>query len=305
MKKSLLLVTSYLLLVTFLSGCTQKAKQKEVRFLMGTIVEVVSADPAAADIVFNEIKRIENILSKYREDSDVSLLNKSGSIMPSQELFFIVNKAKEFWQLSNGAFDITVAPLMDLWGFTNRQFRLPGEQEIKNTLKLIGSDKIILNEKKKELTFKEKGMKIDLGAIAKGYAVDCAVEKLKKAGIKSALINAGGDIYCLGDKDGKPWQVAIQNPRGKGFVKNLELKDRAVATSGDYEQFFETGGKRYSHIFNPKTGRPSEEKVISVTVVANDCLTADALATTIFVLGRQKAAELLKKFPGVEVEITE
>ena len=149
--------------------------------------------------------------------------------------------------------------------------------------------------------FKVLGAKIDLGAIAKGFAVDCAIRKLKEQGISSCLINAGGDIYCLGDKSGKPWKVALQNPRQSGLLDHLKLKDRAVATSGDYQQFFIKGSKRYSHILDPRTGYPADRGVISSTVVAPDCLTADALATAIFVIGKDKGSLLAQKFKDVEL----
>jgi thiamine biosynthesis lipoprotein len=194
---------------------------------------------------------------------------------------------------------------MDLWGFTDKKFRLPKDDEIKKTINLVGSDKIILQEENNVVEFKNLGMKIDLGAIAKGYAIDSAINKLKINGVKSCLINAGGDLFCLGDKLGKPWNIAIQNPRLPSFLGYLKLKDRAVATSGDYEQYFIQDNRRYAHILNPKSGYPADSGVVSVTVLASDCLTADALATAIFVLGKIKGEELAKKILGVEVKIIE
>ncbi|MCM8795725.1 MAG: FAD:protein FMN transferase [Candidatus Omnitrophica bacterium] len=273
---------------------------------MGTFVEVTSPDKRAASIVFNEINRIESLLSKYKEDSQISRLNKLGVLENAYpETIYIIRKSREFWLATDGAFDITIGPLMDLWGFSNKKYVLPREEKIKEILKLVGSDKIILQDKDNVVKFKTLGMKIDLGAIAKGYAVDCAVKKLRKAGIKSCLINAGGDIYCLGENFGRPWRVAIQDPRKKGFLGYLELKDKAVATSGDYAQYFIKDQKRYTHILNPKTGYPADSGVVSVTVVADDTLTADALATAIFVLGKEKGEVLAKNFPRVETRIIE
>ncbi len=288
--------------------------------MMGTFVQVSSPYKEAASIVFAEIKRIEDLLSKYNPDSEVSKLNKSGILSVSPETFYIIKKSKEFWQLSDGAFDITVAALVDLWGFTDKKYSLPAEERIKNVLELVGSDKIILNDSDNMIKFKSLGMKIDLGAIAKGYAVDCAVKKLREKGIKSCLITAGGQVYALGDKPrpsskalfhlnegrgkfGKPWKIAIRDPREKGIVDYLELKDKSVATSGDYEQFFIKDNRRYSHILNPKTGYPADSGVISVTVIASSGLTADALSTAIFVLGKEKGEALAKKFSDVQVKI--
>jgi thiamine biosynthesis lipoprotein len=182
---------------------------------------------------------------------------------------------------------------------------VPEEERIKNVLELVGTDKIILKELENVIEFSVSGMKIDLGAIAKGYAVDCAVKKLKENNIKNCLINAGGQIYALGDKFGLAWKIAIRNPRGKDLIDYLVLKDKAVSTSGDYEQYFIKGKKRYAHIFNPKTGYPVDSGVVSATVIAQDGITADALSTAIFVLGKEKGQELAQKFPSVEVKIVE
>lgn len=294
---------------TFLSfkyGPQDKRLYRQKRVMMGTFVEVISPDKSAANIAFAEIKRIEEILNKYNPDSEVSKLNKLGRLTVSPETFYVIKKAKEFWLSSEGAFDITVAKLADLWGFTDKQYILPKKAEIENALKLTGTDKIILHEFDNVVQFKIPGMKIDLGAIAKGYALDYAVKKLKESGIKSCLINAGGQIYCLGRRFSKPWRIGIKDPRRIKSVTYLELENKAVATSGDYEQYFLKDKKRYSHIFNPKTGYPAETKVVSVTVIAEDGLTADALGTAIFVLGKDKGERLAKQFgSGVQVKIIE
>ncbi|MBU3958342.1 MAG: FAD:protein FMN transferase [Candidatus Omnitrophica bacterium] len=291
---------------TLLVGCQNQQLYKDSRIVMGTFVEVSSPDKEAAKVAFTEIKRIEGLLSKYREDSEVVRLNKRGELKVGPDTLYILQKAEEFWQLSDGAFDITVGPLMDLWGFTDKKYYLPRDEEIKEALNLVGFDKIIFNNAENVVKFSVQGMKIDLGAVAKGYAIDCAVKKLKEKGIKDCLINAGGDIYALGDIKGKSWKVAVKDPRHAAFLQRLELKNKAVATSGDYEQFFIQGNRRYAHIFNPKTGYPLDSGVVSVTVIAPDCLTADALATSIFVLGKEKGSTLVeKRFPDVRVKIIE
>ena len=294
-----------LLLIGFLCGCQSHHLYKDNRLMMGTYVEVISPDKNAANIVFTEIKRIENLLSKYNPDSEIAKLNEFGQLKVSQDTFYILQKAKEFWQASNGAFDITVGPLVDLWGFTDKKYSLPKPEKIQKTLERIGFEKIILQAGDNVVKFKIRGMKIDLGAIAKGYAVDCAVKKLRERGIKSCLINAGGQVSCLGDKFGGPWVVGINHPRRTGIVESIQLKDQAVATSGDYEQYFIQKKKRYSHIFNPKTGYPADSGVISVTVIAPDGLTADALTTSIFVLGKEKGLALASKFRNITVKIME
>ena len=291
--------------VVVLCGCQNQRLYKESHIMMGTIIEVTSPYKEAAGIVFGELGRLENLFSKYKPESEVSQLNKKAKLKVSPETFYILKKSKEFWQLSSGAFDVTVAPLVDLWGFTNKNFTVPADEKIKNILNLIGSDKILLHNNENVIEFEFPGMKIDLGAIAKGYAVDCAVKKLKEKGINSCLINAGGQVYCLGKKFGLPWRVAIRAPRGRGIAGYLELTNRSVATSGDYEQYFIKSNKRYAHIFNPKTGYPANSGVIAVTVIAPDGLTSDALSTAIFVLGKDKGERLAKRFKGVEVKIIE
>ncbi|MBU0549209.1 MAG: FAD:protein FMN transferase, partial [Candidatus Omnitrophica bacterium] len=262
--------------------------------MMGTFIEVISGDAQAANIVFEEISRVEKLLSIYEKESEISQLNRRGRVKASPETLFVIQKAKEFWIATEGVFDVSVAPLVELWGFRDGNYRLPGDSEIQESLKLIGFDKIEINGN--IIEFKIKGMKIDLGGIAKGYAVDSAVRQLMQAGINSALLNAGGDVYCLGNKQGMPWRVAIRSAQGAGIAGYLELSNKAVATSGSYEQYFSIGDSRYSHIMNPKTGRPVDSGVVSVSVIADDCLSADALATSIFILGKQKGSDLAVKF---------
>jgi thiamine biosynthesis lipoprotein len=193
---------------------------------------------------------------------------------------------------------------MDLWGFTNGDYNTPSKTKINNALKLVGSDKIILHQSSFVIQFITPGMKIDLGAIAKGYAIDCAVKKVKAYGVKDFLINAGGQIYCSGERFGKPWVVAIKNPRANELTSYLELKNKAVSTSGDYEQYFLENNKRYTHIIDPKTGYPAESSIASVTVIAGEGLTTDALSTSIFVLGKEKGGLMAQKLEA-EVKIIE
>ena len=284
----------------------EKRLYRNKRLMLGTFVEVISPDPQAGKIVFDEFRRIESLLSKYDTQSEIFQLNKTGSLKLSSETFCLIKKAKEFWLASSGAFDITVAPLADLWGFTNKRYRLPKKEEIEEALKLVGSDKIILQDADSVVKFNLPGMKVDLGGIAKGYALDCAAKKLRKSGVKSCLINAGGQIYCLGDKFSEPWRLAIKEGTGNALSTGyLEIKNRSVATSGGYEQYFSKGKKRYAHIFDPKTGYPVDNKILSVTVIADDGLTADALATAICVLGKDKGDALSRQFNNIQIRIIE
>ncbi|MDD5078995.1 MAG: FAD:protein FMN transferase [Candidatus Omnitrophica bacterium] len=295
-------IAGVILAVFLMTGCG-RPMHRDKQVLMGSFVEVVSADPRAAGIVFAEIRRIEDIFTKFDEDSELSRLNRNGEAQVSPELFYLLKRAKDFWLASNGAFDVTVAPLADLWGFTKRDYRIPADDRIKQTLEAVGSNKIVFLETNNVVKFTVSGMKIDLGAIVPGYAVDCAVSKLKEAGISSCLINCGGEVYGLGDRAGRKWSVGIRSAFGKNIGKKLELKDRAVATSGDYEQYFNKGKRHYSHLIDPRTGYPADSRISSVTVAAPDCLTADALSTSVFIMGKEKGEEMAGRFPGVEIVV--
>lgn len=270
---------------------------------MGTFVEVISPYKEAANTAFQEIARIEKLLSKYDPDSEISKLNKTGVLAASDDTLYILKKAEEFWKLSDGGFDVTVGPLMDLWGFTDKKYKLPKEEDIRKTLEKVGFDKIIFNNQNNVVKYKTLGIEIDLGGIAKGFAVDRAVNKLKEIGVTSCLINVGGQVYCLGDNSGKPWRVGIKNSRKPGIVENLALKNKAVSTSGDYEQYFIINGRRFSHIMDPKTGYPVDTGVSSVTVIADDSILTDVLSTSIFVLGREKGGKLAKAIGNVQVKV--
>jgi len=289
----------------FLTGCQQNKLHKDAQLLMGTFVEVISPDKEAANLVFDEFRRVEALISKYKSDSELSELNKSGKIVASNEFFYIIKRSKGFLEASNGAFDVTIGPLMDAWGFTDKRYRVPQKSEFKKIKTLIGMDKVTLDEATRTIEFKINGMRIDLGGIGKGYAIDCAVKKLKSAGITSCLINAGGQVYCLGKKFNKPWKVAVKQPRGNGLFQKIELTDQGVSTSGDYQQFFVTSGKRFSHIMDPKTLEPADSGVISVTVIGKEAASCDALSTGILVLGKDRGQAFADKFPDYKVIIIE
>lgn len=285
-------------------ACSSKPYYKETRFLMGTVVEIISQDMRANDLAFSEIKRIEKLLNKFDPHSEVSILNAYGLVKASPDTLRVIKISKEFNKLSDGGFDITVAPLVDLWKEAIKTKILPKETQIIQARQMLGSQNILIDEKKSAIKFLKKGMQIDLGAIAKGYAVDSAINKLKEQGVESALVNAGGNIYCLGKKYNRPWRIGLQHPRQMNKMTGyLDLSDQAVATSGDYQQYFIYQGKRYSHIIDPKTGYPVDNGVVCVTVIAGDATTADALSTSIFVLGKERSEVLAKIFPGVEVRI--
>lgn len=294
-----------------LQGCSSREKlHQQARPLMGTIVEITvcHTDEQQARFIlqeaFEEMARIEDMMSLYKEASEISKVNAQAydkSVKLSEELFGLIQESIKYSQTTNGAFDVTVGPLMRLWPFYRNEIALPSEQKIFEALQSVGADKLILDPKTKTARFKRPHMALDLGGIAKGYAVDRAIQVIKAEGVKCALVNAGGDLYALGRKpDGRKWRMGVQHPRRPNdLICAFDIEDTAVATSGDYERFFIKNGKRYCHILDPHTGLPAAESV-SVTIQAGNATQADTLATGVFVLGPGKGLELIESLSGVE-----
>ncbi len=237
---------------------------------------------------FSELHRLDSLLSFFSEESEVVRLNRSRRMVVAPETRVLILKALEIGEKTHGKFDITVEPLMRLWGFYDEKFRVPESSEIAKLLPKVDFHQV---EIKGDTVFLNEGVNIDLGGIAVGYAVDRAVEILKEGNVKEGLVDAGGDISVFGERE---WRIGIQNPRGEGVLRILKLKNCAVATSGDYEKFFERWGKRYCHILNPKTGYPADA-FVSVTVVAATALAADAYSTTVFVMGPDEGERWVKE----------
>ena len=271
---------------------------------MGTFVEMISDDPRAAAIAFAEIKRLDNLLSKFNPRSEISQLNQQGKLKVSPDTLEVIKVALEFSKQSEGAFDITVAPLVDIWKPAIKTRMMPKEKIINAAKLLVGSENILIEEKSRTVKFLKKGMQIDLGGIAKGYAVDCAIKKLQQAGIKSCLVNAGGNMYGLGRNGTRPWKVGIRHPRRPNeMIGFILLEDRAIATSGDYEQYFDSGNRRFSHIIDPKTGYPVNNGVVAVTVISSSATIGDALSTAVFVLGKEKGLRLAERYKNTQAII--
>jgi thiamine biosynthesis lipoprotein len=254
--------------------------------------------------VENEMERINQSMSPYIESSELSQVNLNAAKQPfkiSDELFNLLIKANNIARLSNGAFDITYASVG--YQYHYRDKIKPNEKTIKANLNKINYQGIALDKVNKTIFFSKEGMKIDLGGIAKGYAVKTSLRLLEQAGVKNALVSAGGDTGLLGDKRGRPWVVGIKHPRAeqKNAV-HLPLENEAISTSGDYERYFIENGERYHHILNPKTGKSAKE-VVSVSVIGKDPTMVDALSTTLFVLGLKPAMKMIDSLVGYEVII--
>lgn len=300
-------------LVFILAGCGQGQLVKETRLVMDTFCEISCYGQdrdkaiAAMDDAFKEMQRIERVFSKFDENSEVSNINRSRGLEKigiSKEVFNLTRESIYYSRISGGAFDITVAPLMELWGFVRRHKVIPGKDAVDTALRSVGYKNIELDSEKLSIGFLNKGTKIDFGGIAKGYAVDRAKDVLVSHGIRNALVNLGGNMFALGGAPGKKvWKIGVQDPRNKGkLLQAFELTDMAISTSGNYERFFEIGGKRYSHIINPVTGEPCQG-IVSVTVVSDSAESSDALSTAIFVMGQEKGLGLARTIKDIKVLI--
>jgi FAD:protein FMN transferase len=284
--------------------------------IMDTVVtvrvfaETKEAGDKAADQVFSVMEGLEDELSRYVAGSPVDTINsKAGkeAVQVSPRVLSVIQEALETARLTGGAFDITVAPLLDLWAIGTVEARVPGQTEIEEKMGLVDYTQVQVQDGRVFLP--REGMALDLGGVAKGYIVDQGIAALREEGIQSAYLDAGGDIRVMGEKpDGTPWRIGIRHPRDRSKVLAVIplTGDGAVVTSGDYQRYFDEDGIRYHHILDPATGYPAQAGVISATVIAGNTMTADILSTAFFVLGVEKSLELVERLPGIEaVLITE
>lgn len=278
--------------------------QHESRQVMGTIVAIQVIGPekgseGALHLAFDEINRVEELMDIHKKDSEISRLNKEGHLEgASPDLIYIIDRSIYYGVVSQGAFDITINPILELWRTRINAGEYPADQEINDTLTLVNYSNItVIND---TVRFELAGMSIVLGGIAKGYAVDRAVKVIREQGFDSGFVNAGGDGMYFGTKqDGSPWRVGLRNPDNKTeSIVVLDISDMAVATSGNYERYFNESA-RLSHISDPRTGY-SSQSLISATVIAASAMEADALATAVFVLGPEEGMELIEKTENTE-----
>ncbi|NQZ22558.1 MAG: FAD:protein FMN transferase [Colwellia sp.] len=278
--------------------------QAHIEFWLDESAKVNSTSQQLIVLVQEEMHRIDRAMSPYKTTSELSLVNsKAGTqaVVITSELFELLNESQKIAELSDGAFDITYASVGYQYDYRKKQ--KPSQASIERALKAIDYHAVILDRAKSTVRFSHSDVKIDLGGIAKGYAVKRCLELLKIAGIKHALVSAGGDTGLLGDRRGRPWYVGIKHPRAeeKTAVK-LPLSNESISTSGDYERYFIEDGVRYHHIINPKTG-DSARKVVSVSIIGKDSTYVDALSTTVFVKGLQEGMAFIEQLPDYEAII--
>lgn len=285
-------------------------KYKRILLLMGSRFEIsaLSDDEiiahSAIESAIAEIKRIEKLISSWDANSQTSTVNTNAGIRPvkvDQELYDLIYRSKKISKLTDGIFDISFASLDKIWKFDGSMNHMPTQTEIDKSVKLINYKNIILNPDSTTIFLKEKNMKIGFGAIGKGYAANKAKKLMQSMGIENGVVNAGGDLISWGfQEDGQEWNIAITDPKDKTkTIGWLNISNRAVVTSGNYEKYVEFNGVRYSHIINPKTGMPAQGTK-SVTIICPDAELADALATSVFILGEKDGIDLINKLKGIE-----
>ncbi len=263
------------------------------------------------DAVCHEVARLEDLLSRFLPDSEISRINLSAGLRPEKvsfETFEVLSLAADFSRLFPGCFDVTIGPLVSLWKMGKDTYSQPDDFCINQVLSMVNEQELILDPWEMTAELAHIGQSIDLGGIGKGYAGDKVREIYKRFGIASAYSNLGGNVITIGAKpDGNPWQIGIQHPRKDDqIIGSVPVVDQSVVTSGDYQRYFTDNlGKRHHHILNPRTGYPAELGLISVSIIADKSVTADALSTMVFVAGMEKGLEIMSCFPGTEAVLVD
>ncbi|HEV7379594.1 MAG TPA: FAD:protein FMN transferase [Dyadobacter sp.] len=288
-------------------SCFSQVLVKRQMTLMGSLfdISVVTEDSVRAnreiDLAVAEIERIENLISEWRPETQVSEVNKNAGIRAvhvDRELFELTKRAIDYSLISAGAFDISIAAMDKIWMYDGSMTKMPDSVAVRKSVERVGFEQIVLDSTNSTIFLSEPGMKIGFGSIGKGYAADRGRAILQANGVAGGIVNASGDLSAWGQQvNGKPWNIGITNPfKVRKLVKILKLKTGSVATSGSYEKYAEIGGTRYSHIINPKTGYPSTG-LTSVTIIGPCAEFANALSTSVMVLGAVEGLKLITRFP--------
>lgn len=310
MRKKLLGILVIIIFSFSLSSCKKEEKiSKRDTYMLGTVISLKyygENGEKAIEESLDKLKDIENKMSLNIEGSEICKINKNAGktyTKLSKDTYEVISEALRYSKLSKGCFDISVLPVSCLWKIGTENPRIPEKDEIKKALKYVDYKNIVLNKQDNSVFLKESNMAVDLGGIAKGYAADQLKGIVEKYKIKRAFINLGGNLYVYGEKEnGDPWNIGIQDPlgdKGKSFA-TLRVKNKSIVTSGNYERYFIKNGKRYHHIFDSKTGYPAECGIISSTIISDKSIDGDALSTATYVLGVDKAMELVDSLKGVE-----
>ncbi|HPF21027.1 MAG TPA: FAD:protein FMN transferase [Syntrophomonas sp.] len=310
-----IIVIFLMLLVIVLSGCTKQEQVKYDRdfFAMDTYItcQVLSADEEQAakalDAVQAAFMEIDRLTNRFAQDSEITAVNRNAGVAPvkvSTDVFAMAETSLAWSDQSEGAFNILIGDVMDLWGFGSDHPTVPSQEALEAALTKTDYHQIVLDKANSTIYLPEQGMVMDLGGVAKGYATDKAVAALEELGIDNALINAGGNVYALGRRaDGTPWKVGVQDPQNPQGIKTvLQGRDTALVSSGDYQRYFEKDGVRYHHILDPASGTPARASA-GTTVIMQSATLADILSTTLFVKGPLEGIKLAERLEEVEAAL--
>lgn len=305
----LLLILPFSILVSCSKNNETSEPLSRSEILMGTVVTVSLYDSNDEEIlnkVFNKVKELESILSINENGTLVDKINEEAGINPvkvDDYTYTVVKKGVEYSKLSNGLFDISVGPIVKLWSIGLPEAKVPTQEEINEKLPLIGYSDIELNDTDETIYLKRKGMMIDLGGIAKGYTADVISDLLTEEGVKSAIINLGGNVYAHGKKpNGSDWRIGIQDPfteRG-GIIGTITTNNKSIVTSGIYERYIEKDGVKYHHILSPKTGYPYENEIAGITIVSDKSIDGDALSTSVFAMGVEEGMKFVNSIDSID-----
>ncbi|KXZ39835.1 thiamine biosynthesis lipoprotein [Alkalithermobacter thermoalcaliphilus JW-YL-7 = DSM 7308] len=309
MKKLVLFLI--VLMICILSGCVSKDESyiSKTDLVMGTIVDLHVYgydDKNILNKAFDRLKDIEKMMSINIGSSEISSINKHSGQKPiivSKDTFYVVYKSLYYAKLSNGKFDPTIGPLVQLWNIGNENAKIPSQCDISKVLSLINYNDVVLDKEKNSIFLKEKNMSLDLGGIAKGYAADEIRKIFEENGITSAVINIGGNIVTIGNNpDGRPWNIGVQDPNEDtgSYMGILQVKDASVVTSGIYERYIKSNEKIYHHIFDTTTGYPVDNEILSVTIINENSIDGDALSTVIFLSGVYDGLSLIESIENTE-----
>ena len=310
MKKFIAVIcVAALISVTFFSvGCSklsdsgEASKYEKIVYAMDTIMQldIYSADPEISQKAEDEIMRLDKMLDRGDQESEIYEMNHAEeAVTVSDEIVEIISMARDVSVKSGGAFDITIAPVMDAWGFYSKNYHVPSDDELDVLLEKVDYSKILLEGN--TVTVPD-GMELDLGGIAKGYTSDRLMELFQREGVHSAIVSLGGNVQALGRKpDGSLWNVAIQDPgKPDSYIGSLSIENMAVVTSGSYQRYFERDGVTYHHIIDPSEGRPADNGLSSVTIITESGMLGDALSTALFVLGLDDAVDYWHTYGGFQ-----
>lgn len=299
----------FVLIIIFSSGKFESNEVTKSSYALGTLINLKAYGNKAEMAITESIERLNSIddkMSAFKENSEISRINFMAGVSAesvSDDTYLVVEKAIEYSKILEGTFDPTIRPLVKLWSIGTKGEKIPDEAEIQSTIKLVNYNDVLLDESSSSIMLKHKKQALDVGGIAKGFAADEVRNIFLKHNIKSALIDLGGNIFAIGGKqDNTPWRVGIQNPfksRGE-FIGILNVTNKSIVTSGNYERYFIKDEKRFHHIIDPKTGYPSESKIISATIISNNSIDGDGLSTGVYIIGVEKALSIIEEIEGID-----